>query len=117
MRKLIAMGVVLTLSIGAVMAAEHRGVIKSVEGGKVTFTKFAKKGEKGEDVTLNVASNAKVVKLNFNKDTKKSEAGEALEGGLKNEAVKAGAFAVFVTDADDKNVVELRVGGGRKKKE
>lgn len=116
MRKVLAMSALVTLSVGLLMGAEHRGMIKGVDGNKVTFTK-AKKGEKGEDVTLPAATNVKVVKGKFNPDTKKMEAGEALDGGLKNEAVKAGAYAVIVTDAEDKNIVQIMIGGAKKKKE
>lgn len=117
MRKLLAMVVMVTLSVGLVVGAEYRGAIKSVDGDKVTFTKGAKKGEKGEEVTMPAAASVKVVKGKFNPETKKSEAGEALDGGLKNEAVKAGAFVTIVTDADDKNITEIRVFERKKKKE
>jgi hypothetical protein len=116
MRSLLAMGLFLTLSFGLVMGAEFGARIEKIEGNKITFTK-GKKGEEGEKMTLPAAANVKVVKGKFNQDTKKVEAGEALEGGLKNEAVKEGIRATIVTDADDKNIVEIRIFGGKKKKE
>lgn len=115
MRSLLAIGVFFTLSLGLVMSAEFGAVINKVDGDKITVTKRGKKGDKGEEVTLSAAS-AKVLKGKFNPETKKLEAGDPLDGGLKNDAVKAGAFAVFVTDADNK-VTEIRIGAGRKKKE
>lgn len=114
MRKLAAAAVILMVSVGVAMAEEFGGILKKVEGDKITVTKF-KKGEKGEDVTLTVAANVKVVKGKFNKETKKFEAGDALEGGLKNAAVKAGAFVRITTDNDNK-VTEIRVAEGLKKK-
>ena len=117
MRKLLAVCVVLTMSVGLLVGAEYGGVIKSVDGNKVTFMKGAKKGEKGAEVTMPAVTGVKVMKMKFNAETKKMEAGEALEGGLKNEMIKEGARVFIVTDADDKHITEMRVGGGKKKKE
>jgi hypothetical protein len=120
LRKLACVGLVLTFCISLALADEIRGTITKVDGDKVTFTKKAKKGEKGEEMTLTVAADVKVVKGNFNKDTKKVEAGEALSGGLKNEAFTSigekGVAATIITDADNKKITEIRVGGGKGKK-
>ena len=117
MRNLLVVGTFLTLSLGLVMGAEFRATIVKVDGNKVTFTKNAKKGEKGEEATLPATDKVKVSKGKFNMDTKKVEAGEALEGGLKNEAVKAGAAATIVTDDDGKNITEIRITERKKKKD
>ena len=66
-------------------------------------------------LTIIVPASAKVCKGSFNKDTKKFEAGDALDGGLKNEMVKAGAFVTITTDGDNK-VTQVMIGGGKKKK-
>jgi hypothetical protein len=116
MRNLIVVGAFFTLSLGLVFGAEYRGILNKVEGDKITFTTM-KKGEKGDPKTLPAAASVKVLKSKFNPETKKAEAGDPLEGGLKNEAVKEGAFVTIITDADDKHITEIRVGGGRKKKE
>ena len=63
---------------------------------------------KGEQLTLS-AKDAKIVKGTFDKKTRKVEAGDTLEGGLKNEAFKMGAFVLVVRDADGKNITEIRV--------
>jgi hypothetical protein len=94
------------------MADEFTGTIKKIDGAKLTVAQKAKKGEVGKEVTLD-ATGAKVVKGAFNKDTKKVEAGDPLEGGLKNEAVKEGAVARFVTDGD--KCTEIRILAGKKK--
>ena len=117
MRKLIAVAVVFAIGLGIAMADEVRGVIKSVEGDKLVITKRAKKGEKGEEMTYVVPSTAKIVKGTFNKDTKKVEAGDALDGGLKNEMVKAGAFVTLTVDGDKVSEVIVSAFGKKKKTE
>ena len=90
-----------------------------VDGDKITFTEMKGKGEKGEEKTYTVASTVKVNKGKFNPDTKALEAGDALEGGLKNEMFskigEKGLRATIITN-DDNKVTEIRVGGGRGKK-
>jgi hypothetical protein len=124
LRKLVTAAAVLGLCVGISLADEIRGVITKVEGDKVTFTEFKGK-EKGESKTLPVAPNVKVVKGKFNKETKTVEAGEAIEGGLKNEMFtkigERGLFSTVVTDKDNKKITEIRVttfgGFGKKKKD
>jgi hypothetical protein len=119
MRKLFAAVTVLLVSLGVAMAEDFGGVIKKVDGNKLTITKVKRgekgKFEKGEDVTLTVADNVKVTKIRFNQETKKFEAGDALEGGLKNALVKEEAFVRVKTEND--KITELGVGEGRKKKD
>ena len=122
-RKMIGAGIVLMLAFTVVTAEEFGGLIRKVEGDKITIQKRGKsKGEKGEEVTLTVAKDVKVVSGKFNKEEKKVEAGEALEGGLKNKRFEnlseKGVPAQFVTSEDGKTVTEIRVfqfGGGKKK--
>jgi hypothetical protein len=96
-------------------------MITKVGDGKITITEFKGKGEKGEAKTFSVADNVKVVKSKFNPETKKSEPGDPIEGGLKNEMFtklgEKGKFGTVVTNADNK-VTEVRVSdfGGFKKK-
>ena len=119
MRSLIVMGTWLTVSLGLVMGAEFTGTIKKIDGNKLTILVGKKKDVEGVEKTYTVAKDAKISKGKFNPDTKKQEAGDALEGGLKNEAVKVDAKGSFVTDADDKNITSIIIGGGKggKKKE
>jgi hypothetical protein len=120
LRKVVCAAVVLVLSVGVVLADEIRAVIIKVEGNKVTFAEAKGKGEKGAEQTLPVAKNVKVVKGKRNKETKKVEAGDELENGLKNEVFskigEKGVRATIITDADNKRITEIRVLL-RKKKE
>jgi len=80
------------------------GQITKVDGNKVTFKKFAKKGEKGEEVTLEAAADVTVTKgAGFKKDAEKK--GEPLEGGLKNDLftkiAEGKGVAAQITTADD----------------
>jgi hypothetical protein len=127
LRKVVGALFVVTLFVGIALADEFTAVITKVEGNKVTFakTKFdkeTKKLEKGSEETLPVSDKVKVVKGKRNKETKKVEAGDEIEGGLKNEKLtKAisdkGLNAVIITDNDNKQVTEIRVTGGGKKKD
>jgi hypothetical protein len=121
-RKVVGAVFVLSLCLGIAVAEEIRAVITKVEGGKVTFAETKGKGEKGSERTLPVAANLKVLKGKFNQDTKKLEAGEAVEGGLKHEMFskigEKGLRATVITDADNKTITEIRVGGrGRRGKQ
>jgi hypothetical protein len=126
LRRFVAAVAVLGLCLGVALADEFGAVITKVQDGKVTFTKFkkgeGKKFEKGPEMTLPTAATVKVVSGKFNPDTKKLEAGEPLAGGLKNERLsnigEKGVFATIVTDADNKKITEIRIGGkGKKKKD
>jgi len=121
MRKFVCAAVVTVFAFTVAMADETFVTIRKIDGDKITATKKAKKGEKGEEVTLNIKG-AKVVTAKFNKDTKKLEPGDALAGGvnaLKERLDKAGdkgVGAVVVHEGD--KVSEIRVlgkKGGKKK--
>jgi len=115
MRKVLAAVTLLLFALGVCVADEFGGKITSIEGNKITIQKKSKvKGEKGEEVTLTATDKVKVVKGSYNKETKKVEAGDAIEGGLKASDVKVGAFVSVVTDGD--KVSEIRVMAGKKKK-
>ena len=120
LRKLVGAAVLLVLCIGVTLADEIRAVIIKVDGDKVTFAEAKGKGEKGPEQTLPVADNVKIVKGKFNKDTKKVEAGDTIEDGLKNKMFTSigekGVRGLIVTDSDNKKITEIRVGGGGKGK-
>jgi hypothetical protein len=120
LRKLLGAGILVILCFGVAFADEIRAVIIKVDGNKVTFTEAKGKGQKGPERTMPVADNVKIVKGRFNKDTKKIEAGEAIEGGLKNKLFtdigEKGVRGSIVTDDDNKKITEIRVGGGGGKK-
>lgn len=111
LRKVLGAVIVVVLCAGISLAEEIRAVITKVADDKVTFAESKGKGEKGPEKTLSVAANVKVVKAKFNKDTKKLEAGDPLEGGLKNELFtnigEKGRGATIVTEGD--KIVEIRV--------
>src|SRR4051812_39166543 len=112
LRKVVGAAVMLVLCVGITLAEEFGAIITKVSDGKVTFMEFKGPGEKGPEKTMPVADNVKVFKGKFNKETKKIEAGEALEGGMKNklfaEMPEKGLFAGLVTDADNKKITEIR---------
>lgn len=123
LRKIVCAGVLLALSVGVVFADQFGALITKVEGDKVTFYPFKGKGKdakKGEEKTMKVAKDLKVVKGKFNKETKKFEAGAEIEGGLKHkmfeEIPEKGIFASVTTDDDNKSIKEIRVFGGGKGK-
>ncbi len=100
------------------MAEEIRAVITKVEGNKVTFAETKGKGEKGPEKTMTVSDKVKVVKGKYNKDTKATEAGDAIPEGLKADVFtkidEKGVRATLVTEGD--KITEIRVGGRRGKK-
>ena len=114
MRKLAAIIAVFCLGYVVASAEEFMVMVKNVDGNKITGTKFVPKdGEKpkAEEVTLAVADGAKVIKGGkFNKETKKLEGGDAVEGGLTNAIFKKGGFMCRVVTENDK-VTEIRVMG------
>jgi hypothetical protein len=120
LRKIVLAGFTMAVFVGISLSEEIRGVILKVDGNKVTFAEVIKKGEKGPEQTLPTTSDVKVMKGMYNKDTKKVEAGDAIEGGLKHKMFadigEKGVQATIVTDADKKNITQILVGGKGKKK-
>jgi hypothetical protein len=119
LRKFVCAAVITVVGLSFAMADEFQAIISKVDGNKVTFKK-AKKGEVGDDMTLPVTADAKITKGKFNADTKKLEAGDAVADGLKNEmftkTTDKGVRATITTDADNKNITAITVGGGGKGK-
>ena len=118
-RRIVSAGVVLALCVGISLAGEMSGIITKVDGTKVTFTEMKGK-EKGDEMILTVTDNVKVVKGKFNKETKKVEVGDAIEGGIKADVFtkigEKGMRAMIVTDDDNKKITEIRVLSGKQKK-
>ncbi len=118
LRRVVCALFVLALCFGIALAEEIGAVITKVEGNKITFAP-AKGKERGPEKTMTVADNVKVVWGTVNKDTKKVEPGDALEGGLKHKMFSnisdKGKRATIVTDADNKKITEIRVVKGKKK--
>jgi hypothetical protein len=118
LRKVVGAAFVLVLCVGFSFAEEIQAIITKVEGGKISFTEMKGK-EKGDSKTLPVDTKVKVVKGKFNKETKKVEAGDDIEDGLKNKMFsdigEKGIRAQIVTDADNKKITEVRIFKGKKK--
>jgi hypothetical protein len=87
MKKFAVAMFVCVAAVGFVMADEFGATINKVETAdgktKVTFTKKGKKGAKGEEMTVLVGKDAKILTGKFNADTKKVEDGDAIDKGLK----------------------------------
>jgi hypothetical protein len=120
-KRVVSALIFLTFFAGIVLAGEIRAIITKVDGDKVTFHERKGKGEKGPEQTLPVVKDVKIVKGKFNPDTKKFEAGDKIEDGLKDKIFtnigEKGVGALIITDDDNKAIKEIRVGGGKKKKE
>jgi hypothetical protein len=119
LKRVVTAVAVLGFLVGVAMADEIRAIIIKVDGDKVTFAENKGKGERGDEKTLPVSDKVKVVKGKLNPDTKKLEAGDKIENGLKNEMFskigEKGMRALIITDKDNKHITEIRVGGGKKK--
>jgi hypothetical protein len=120
LRRLISAVLALAVFAGVLLADEIRALITKVDGDKVTFSEVKGKGDKGAEKTLPVAPDAKIVKGQFNRETKKVEAGDKIEGGLKNKIFadigEKGLPARIITDDDNKTIKEIIVVGGKGKK-
>jgi hypothetical protein len=120
LRRLMGAAIVLGLCVGITMADEISAIIIKVDGNQVTFAEAPKsKGEpKGPEKTLPVSDSVKVLKGKYNKETKKLEAGDAIEDGLKNNMFtkigENGMRATIITDDDNKKITEIRVRGKKK---
>src|SRR5262245_4562794 len=83
MRRLVFASVVVLVGFSFALAEEFSANISKVDGNKITFQKTEKGKKVGEAMTLTAADNVKVAKGKKDKDTKKLEVGDAIEGGLK----------------------------------
>jgi hypothetical protein len=119
LRRVVSAMIVLGFCVGVAMADEIRAIIIKVDGNKVTFAENKGKGERGEEKTLPVSDKVKVLKGKFDKETKKLEAGDPIDNGLKNEMFskigEKGLGALILTDKDNKQITEIRVREGKKK--
>jgi hypothetical protein len=94
-------------------------VITEVKDGKVTFAPLEGKGKdakKGDPKTMPVSDSVKVIYGKFNKDTKKMEEGDAIDGGLKNEMfskidAEKGVGAQITTDGGKITEIMVRKRG------
>jgi hypothetical protein len=125
LRKFVCAAVIVVIGLGVALGDEFQAVITKIDGNKVSFKKTKKGEAPGDEMTLPVSSTAKIAKGKFNQDTKKLEVGDTIENGLKNEMFSnigdKGVNVRITTDADNKNITEIVVGGkggkGKKKKD
>jgi len=120
-RKLVCAAVVMVVAVAFVAADDFSGVIKKVDGDKITFQEMtkAKKGAKAEPVgdakTFTVTKDTKYSKKSFDKAEKKVVEAD-LPDGIKSEVftkldAEMGVGAtVSVTDG---KVTKIVVGGGK----
>lgn len=110
LRNVLCAFVLLALSLGLAMADTVKGRITKIDGNKITVDGIgAKKGEKGESKTFDLAKDVKVSKRE-NKETSE------LKDGLKAEALKdLGAKGVGATlEVNDNKVTEIIVNMKKK---
>jgi hypothetical protein len=119
LRKIACAVFVLVMAATLVSAEEFLAKITKIDGSKVTLIKGEKQGKKtvyegaAKDFTL--AKDPKILK-----GAKKGEPGEPLPDGLKNDIfakidAEKGVTATVVTNADNQ-ITEIRLKGGKKKK-
>jgi hypothetical protein len=129
LRKFVCAAIVVVFGLSIAMADEIQVLISKADGGKITYKKvMVGKGGKGgkgggkgvqtegDDITMPVKADAKITKGKFDMDAKKFVADEKIDGGLKSDTFtkidEKGLRATIITDADNKNVTEIIVGGG-----
>lgn len=123
MKKFVLAAICTFALVGVVVAEEFTATIFKCDSDKGCIeVKKGKKGEEPKEFKYDLAKNAKIAKGMFNKDDKKFTAGDAIEGGLKNEIfTKAGEKGVaaritVADDGDDKGkVTQILIVGGKKK--
>src|SRR5262245_7007622 len=108
----LAGGLVLA-TVGLGSAEEARVYILKIEGKRVTAEAVGKKGGTPHEMVFFLKDGVKVVRGTFNKETKKLEPGEAVEGGITNKIFSDKVSAQVVFDAN-RTISEIRVLGKKK---
>ncbi len=125
LRKFVCASIVVVFGLSIAMADEIQVLISKVDGRQDHLQEDRCQGRQGrrqgraategDDITMPVKADAKITKGKFNMDTKKFEADEKIAGGLKSDTFtkidEKGLRATIITDADNKNVTEIIVGG------
>jgi hypothetical protein len=120
LRKAVCAAAVLAFAFSVAAAEEINGRILKIEDGKITVaSKYDKETKKfAEEKSYPLAKDVKVLTAKFNKEEKKVEAGEPLQGGLKNERLQnlgeRGVRATVVTN-NAGQVTEIRIFQGKRK--
>jgi len=113
-RKMVCALFVMTVA-GIVVADEASGVITDVKGNAFTFQKMKKKEKDGDPIKMTLATDGVVAKGNFNKDTKKVEKGENLDGGLSNKVFAGDKGVAARVTFEGTKASQILVIGGKKK--
>ena len=123
-RKLLCSMFVMVIGIGFVAADEFTATIHKVDGNKITYQKYKKvKGKApekdGDEVVISVASDANITYGKVNKDTKKFEPSDKIEGGLKADMFtkigEKGVTARLDTKGEGKDAKVILIGITKKK--
>jgi hypothetical protein len=127
MRKFVCATVCALAVVGYALADEYNLFITKIEDGKVTGKKFMKGKGKGEEVTVNLAKDAKIYKGKFDMDAKKmvkegdavkvDALSTAVKEAVKADSEKGGVFARVTTEGSgkDEKITELIYGSFKKK--
>lgn len=104
--------------LGFLQADEFTATLVKVADGKVTFVRGA--GKKKKETTLPADENCKVFVAKYDKKLKAIEAGEEVQGGLKNPIFekldKETLEALVRTNKENDKILELRLFQSTKKK-
>ena len=110
-RRLLFVLLLFVATFGVAAAEQFFAGISKVDGNKVSFVRYGGKAE--VEITLPAAKSVKVVRGSFIGKSKKVMPEEEIEGGLGNDRFKdigpKGLFAQIITDADGKNITEIRL--------
>lgn len=114
-RKVFCAMFVMVVAVGIIVAEEAGGVITKVKDGTFTFQKKTKGKDDGDPIELKLAKDGVVAKGNFNKDTKKVEKGDAIEGGLSNKLFADEKGVNVRVTYEGKSASQILVVGKKKK--
>lgn len=117
LRRFVSAAVALFVITGFLVAGEYTGLITKISKDDVTFKAFAKKGEKGEDKTLKVASDVKITKKSKDaeEEVKIDDITKMIE---ESKGKRKGVFGKITTEGegDAEKVTKIVIGGGKRKK-
>jgi hypothetical protein len=122
-RRFVAALVLALTAFGFAVADEFQAHITKVQDARLTYKRVKgfneeNKLEYDEEKTLPTTKDVKVVKARYDKEARKIVNGDALEGGLKNDAFKdlgkdkkkgVAVLATLMTDAENKKITQIRV--------
>jgi len=114
-RKMVCALFVMTVAIGFVVAETRTGIISNIKDNTFDFQPTKKGQPDGDKLKLTLGKDATVAKGIPNKDTKKTDKGEALPGGLTNEVFKGDKGTNASVTYEGTTASEVLVVGKKKK--